>query len=168
PPIRDYLIQHGYAWAASSFSKNGYEPGAGAIDTCALPDVFAQKVGAPKRSYLYGQSMGGHVAVLSLEQHPTAYDGALTECGVVAGHEILDYFISWAALAGYFGGKDLFCYSTDASKLLTALRTDLPAVLGPPQTPTEKGKAFADAIEKLTGGPRPFFREGFLVNYVLN
>ena len=168
PPIREYLIQHGYAWAASSFSKNGYEPGAGAKDTYALRDVFAQKVGTPKRSYIYGQSMGGHVAVLSLEQYPTAYDGALSECGVVSGHEILDYFVSWAALASYFGGTDLFSFSSDASKLIGALRNDLPKVLGPSNNPTEKGKAFADAIEQLTGGPRPFFREGFLSNYTLN
>jgi pimeloyl-ACP methyl ester carboxylesterase len=168
PPIREYLIQHGFAWAASSFTKNGYEPGAGARDTYALRDVFTQQVGAPKRAYIYGQSMGGHVVALSLEQYPTAYDGALSECGVVAGHEILDYFISWAALASYFGGADLFASSTDASKLIGVLRNDLPNVLGPPARPSDKGKAFADAIEQLTGGPRPFFREGFLVNYVLN
>ncbi len=168
PPIREYLIQHGYAWAASSYSKNAYEPGAGARDTFALRDVFAQQVAAPKRSYLYGQSMGGHVVTLSLEQYPTAYDGALSECGVVAGHEIIDYFISWAALAGYFGGADLFALGDDAGKLLSALRNDLPKALGPPADPTDKGKAFAATIEHLTGGPRPFFREGFLVNYVLN
>lgn len=168
PPIREYLIQHGYAWAASSFSKNGYEPGAGAKDTYALRDVFAQKVGTPKHSYIYGQSMGGHIVALSLEQYPTAYDGAVSECGVVAGHEILDYFISWAALASYFGGTDLFSFSNDAGKLIGALRNDLPKVLGPANNPTEKGKAFAAAIERLTGGPRPFFREGFLVNYTLN
>ncbi len=168
PPIREHLIQHGYAWAASSYSKNGYEPGAGARDTYALRDVFTQEVGAPTRSYIYGQSMGGHVAVLSLEQYPTAYDGALSECGVVSGHEILDYFVSWAALASYFGGTDLFSFNGDAGKLIGALRNDLPKVLGPSNDPTEKGRAFADAIEQLTGGPRAFFREGFLVNYTLN
>lgn len=168
PPIRDYLIQHGYAWAASSYTKNGYEPGAGARDTYALRDVFTQQVRTPKRSYIYGQSMGGHVVALSLEQYPTAYDGALSECGVVAGHEILDYFISWAALAGYFGGADLFLSSADAGKLINVLRDDLPKALGSPINPTDKGRAFAGAIERLTGGPRPFFREGFLVNYVLN
>lgn len=168
PPIRDYLIEHGYAWAASSYSKNGYEPGVGARDTLALRDVFAEKVGAPKKSYIYGQSMGGHVVALSLEQYPTAYDGAVSECGVVSGHEVLDYLLSWAALASYFGGADLFAASTDAGKLLGLLREDLPKVLGPANDPTEKGKAFAAAIEQLTGGPRAFFREGFLVNYTLN
>jgi pimeloyl-ACP methyl ester carboxylesterase len=168
PPIRDYLIQHGYAWAASSYSTNGYDPGSGARDTYALRDVFTQKVGAAKRSYIYGQSMGGHVVALSLEQYPTAYDGALSECGVMSGHEVLDYLLSWGALAGYFGGTNLFASSTDVTTLLSELKNDLPRVLGSPVNPTAKGKAFADAIEQLTGGPRPFFREGFLVNYQLN
>lgn len=168
PPIREYLVRNGYAWAASSYSANGYDPGAGARDTYALRDVFAAKAGTPKRSYIYGQSMGGHITSLSLEMYPTAYDGALSECGAVSGHEVLDYFASWAALAGYFAGRDLFGLANDASKLIAVLRNDVGSILGPPNNLTAKGKAFADAIEQLTGGPRPFFREGFVVNYVLN
>jgi pimeloyl-ACP methyl ester carboxylesterase len=168
PPIRDYLIQNGYAWAASSYSANGYDPGAGARDTYALRDIFAQKVGAPKHAYLYGQSMGGNVASLSLETYPTAYDGAFSECGAVAGKEILDFFIDWAAVSGYLAGQDLFTQSNDAAKLATTLRGEIGRVLGPPQSPTDKGKAFANIMQNLTGGPRPFFREGYSVNYVLN
>ena len=168
PPIREYLITHGYAWAASSYSANGYDPGAGARDTYALRDVFAQKVGTPKHSYIYGQSMGGHVTSFSLEQYPTAYDGALAECGVVSGHEVLDYLLSWAALSGYFSGQDLFSLTNDAGKLINVLRNDVGQTLGPPNKLTDKGQAFANVIENLTGGPRPFFREGFVVNYIVN
>ena len=168
PPIREYLIAHGYAWAASSYSANGYDPGAGARDTYALRDVFAQKAGTPKRSYIYGQSMGGHVTSFSLEQYPTAYDGALSECGVVSGHEVLDYLLSWAALSGYFAGKDLFALTDDVGTLIKVLRQDIGATLGPPNDLTDKGRAFENAVEKLTGGPRPFFREGFVVNYIVN
>ena len=168
PPIREHLIANGYAWAASSYSKNGYEPGAGTRDTYALRDIVEHKLGTPKHSYLYGQSMGGHVAALSLELYPTAYDGALSECGAVAGREILDYFVSWAALAEYFSGETLFGDYGDAGKLLGALRNGVGSVLGSPQSLTPKGDAFASAVEQLTGGPRPFFKEGFIVNYTLN
>ncbi len=168
PPIRDYLISHGYAWAASSYSANGYDPGTAENDTYRLRDIFAEKIGAPKRSYIYGQSMGGHVTSLALERHPTAYDGALSECGVVSGHEELDYLISWAALSGYFAGKDLFSLTGDAGKLIKVLQNDIGSTLGPPNDLTAKGKAFENAVEHLTGGPRPFFGEGFVVNYVLN
>ncbi len=168
PPLREYLIAHGYAWGASSYSANGYRPGAGAKDTLALRNVFAENVGAPKRSYLYGQSMGGNVITISLEQYPDAYDGALAECGSLNGQGIVNYFLSWGALAGYFGGADLMSVTTDASALTAALRSTVVPALGLTNNLSAKGKAFAGAIEELTGGPRPFFLEGFNANYVFN
>ncbi len=168
PIIRNYLIERGYAWAASSYTKNGYDPGVAARDTYALRDVFAQKVGQPVHQYLYGQSMGGHVASYSLEQYPTAYDGALSECGVVAGHEILDYFLSWGALAAYFSSTDLTGVTTSANALGARIKDAVLPALGSPGKETAKGQAFADTIENLTGGPRPFFGEGYAAQYNLN
>lgn len=168
PPLRQYFIDHGYAWAASSYAQNGYAPGGGARATYALRDVFEQKVGTPKHQYLYGQSMGGHVVSYSLEQYPTAYDGALSECGVVAGNQVLDYFLSWGALAGYFSNTDLTAAATDARLLGTALQRQVAPALGTPGKLTDKGRAFEDAIENLTGGPRPFFDEGFSQQYAMN
>lgn len=167
PPLRQYFIDHGYAWAASSYSKNGYEPGAGARDTYALRDVVARTIGAPKRQYIYGQSMGGHVTALSLELYPDAYDGALTECGAL-GREILDYFTSWGALAGYFTHVDLLPASADAISFGTKLKDEVYPALGGLDNLTPAGRAFVDAIEHLTGGPRPFFREGLRQNYLFN
>jgi pimeloyl-ACP methyl ester carboxylesterase len=168
PPLRDYLIAHGYAWAASSYSKNGYEPGAGARDTHALRDIFVEKVGTPSRSYIYGQSMGGHVVSLSLEQYPTAYDGALSECGVVSGHEVLDYFLSWGTLSGYFAGVDLHGLTSDAQVFGSTISGEIAPRLGTLEDPTQAGSAFADVIKNLTGGDRPFFREGYAMNYGFN
>ncbi len=168
PPLRAYFISHGYAWAASSYSLNGYNPGAGARDTYALRSVFEQKVGVPKRSYIYGQSMGGNVVSVSLELYPTAYDGALSECGALVGQDIVDYFLSWAALAGYFTDTDLTNITTDANKLGSVLRNQVGPALGTADNLTEKGKEFESAIEYLTGGPRPYFREGFGANYLFN
>ncbi|MBF6600345.1 MAG: alpha/beta hydrolase [Dehalococcoidia bacterium] len=168
PPIRQYLIDRGYAWAASSYSQNGYEPGVGARDTFALRDVFAQKVGTPKRQYLYGQSMGGQVVTYSLERYPTAYDGALSECGVVAGREILDYFLSWGTLAAYFSNTDLLGVTSSANALGARIKDVVAPALGTAADPTTQGRAFADVIENLTGGPRPFFRQGFAAQYALN
>ncbi|MDP9238103.1 MAG: hypothetical protein M3P30_12040 [Chloroflexota bacterium] len=169
PPLREYLIQHGYAWAASSYTENGYNPGAGARDTYALRDLFAEKVGAPKRSYLYGESMGGNVVTVSLETYPTAYDGALSECGSLSGQGIVDYFLSWGALGGYFSGTDLTAQTTDAGKFAETLKSKVVPALGPSAGRlTAQGKEFAGAIENLTGGPRPYFREGFGVNQLFN
>src|SRR5512132_3596612 len=61
-PIREHLIKNGFAWAASSYRCNGYVPGQGLLDTMALTDLFTQSNGgkAPTRTYLTGESMGGH------------------------------------------------------------------------------------------------------------
>jgi pimeloyl-ACP methyl ester carboxylesterase len=169
PPLREYLVQHGYAWAASSYSQNGYRPGVGARDTLALRDIFAQKAGGePRHSYLYGQSMGGNVVTVSLETYPTAYDGALSECGSLSGQGIVDYILSWGALGGYFSGFDLTSQTTDIGKLADSLRNKVAPVLGPAANLTPKGQGFASAVEHLTGGPRPYFREGFSANYLFN
>jgi hypothetical protein len=168
PPLRQYFIDHGFAWAASSYSRNGYEPGDGARDTLALRDVVERELGAPARSYLYGQSMGGHVATFSLEQYPQAYDGAFAECGVVSGNEILDYFLSWGTLAAYLTGNDLYGLTTDAGRFGTVIYDSVAPALGPLDDPTDAGRIFADVIMHLSGGPRPFFREGLAANYAFN
>lgn len=168
PPLRAYFIQHGYAWAASTYSKNGYEPGVGANDTYALRLVVEEKLGAPKHSYLYGQSMGGHVIGLILEEHPTDYDGALSECGAVAGPAVIDFFTDWGVLSSYLSGVELINAVGDVTVFGPKIKDKVVPALGPPDSLTKEGKAFADAILRLTGGPRPFFREGFQANYNFN
>src|SRR5207247_2531602 len=106
-PIRALVVQQGFAWAASSFSVGGYVPEDGVKDTLALRDFFSQTVGAPKRTYIYGTSMGGHIVVASLEQHPAIYAGGLSECGVVNGVGGWDYFAAYTLLVAYFGAVHL-------------------------------------------------------------
>ncbi len=170
PPIREHLIDNGYAWAASSYSQNGYRPGIGAQDTARLIPIFERLVAAPERSYIYGQSMGGNVVTVSLESPDTrtAYDGALTECGAMTGTGIVDYFLSWGAIAGYLSDTNLTASATDAGEFVLTLRDKVNPTLGSPADPTPKGVAFASAIENLTGGPRPLFDEGFAANYESN
>ncbi|MEX2159235.1 MAG: hypothetical protein WEB04_07515 [Dehalococcoidia bacterium] len=168
PPLRKHLIDNGFAWAASSYTMNGYEPGVASRDTYALRNIFKREVGAPARSYLYGESMGGHIVALMLEQYPTAYDGALSTCGAVAGSEILDYFLDWTVLAGYFSGVDLRDKSTDGAAFVAAVDGQVLPRLGPIDALTDDGRAFAAAIHQLTGGPRPFFWEGFAASYGAN
>src|SRR5262245_9397138 len=53
-PLRAFLIANGYAWAASSYSKNAYDPSQGAKDTHALTQLFNGLVGHPGRTYITG------------------------------------------------------------------------------------------------------------------
>lgn len=169
PPaaLRKYLITNGFAWAASSYSENGYTPGIGADDTAALKDYFADTFGEPKRTYIVGASMGGNVVALALENHAVEYDGALAICGALAGIGQIDYLVSWVAAAEYTSGLT-FPIGTPGANLTSLFLQDVPRELGAPTAPTAKGEQFASIVKNLTGGPRPFFQEGFNEQYTVN
>jgi pimeloyl-ACP methyl ester carboxylesterase len=46
--------------------------------------ISGTKYGKPRRTYLVGFSLGGHVSLASLEKYGENYDGALSLCGVNA------------------------------------------------------------------------------------
>ncbi|GAB4332274.1 MAG: alpha/beta hydrolase [Dehalococcoidia bacterium] len=169
PPraLREALIAEGYAWAASSYSENGYTPGIGADDTLALKRFFVDQFGEPARTYIVGASMGGNVVVLSLEHFDGEYDGGLSLCGAVGGQEQIDYLLTWAMVAEFVTGASLPIGQGQAAMGATMLGTVLPA-LGEPAAPTEAGRRFANIMMHFTGGPRPFFQEGFEEQFLLN
>jgi alpha-beta hydrolase superfamily lysophospholipase len=169
PPraLRQYLVTNGYAWAASSYSENGYVPGIGADDTLALKRHFVEEFGEPERTYIAGASMGGNVVALALENQATEYDGGLALCGALGGIEQIDYLASWVAVAEYTSGLT-FPIGEPGANLAPVFLTELPRILGAPDAPTERGRQFASVMNLLTGGPRPFFVEGFREQYIVN
>jgi pimeloyl-ACP methyl ester carboxylesterase len=83
--VRDHLLAQGYAFAASSYSETGFALKDGVLRTHQLGGLFAARFGPPRRTWLYGHSMGGAIVVKLAEQHPAAYAGVLASCGMVAG-----------------------------------------------------------------------------------
>lgn len=160
PALRRVLISQGYAWAASSFSENGFVPGIATNDTLTLKQYFAQQFGRPKRTYIAGASMGGNVVTLSLENFPGEFDGGLSFCGVVAGEEWIDYLLAWAMAAEFIAGVEL-PLDEGPAKVTEVLETQLLPVMGPAEAPTPNGEAFRSVVRNLTGGARPFFVEGY-------
>ena len=169
-PIREAAIAQGYAWAASSYRANGYNPEDGVQDTLILREFFKQTVGAPKRTYIFGSSMGGHIVVASLEQYPDIFVGGLSECGVVSGVGEFDYLMSFTLLAGYFSGADFTAPENRTSGGATTLlqRQVLPALGEAPERLTPAGKQYKNATINLTGGHRPYAEEGFADRYLSN
>jgi len=162
PSIRTHLIANGYAWAASSYSANGYMPGTGAKDTKALMQYFNGLVGAPQRVYIMGHSMGGHVTGVAIEQWPNAFAGALPMCGVMGDSELFDYFQD-VYLVGetLIGNTPIVPTPSDyQSNGVLALR----AALGPsyPAVLNATGLKFKAAIQNLSGGSRPIFEQGWV------
>jgi hypothetical protein len=168
PRLRQYLVTHGYAWAASSYSTNGYDVRQGVKDTHALGELFNGLVGRPERTYLTGHSMGGHITGVAIEQYPNAYDGALPMCGVMGDDELFDFFLDYnlvaAALAGVPG---TFPFPADyQTAVVPAIRAGLsadPNVPNYPATLNAQAQKLRSVVMNLSGGPRPGFGVSFSV-----
>lgn len=78
-----WLLEHGYALAASHFKGGGtgYQVENALHDQLALLDWFHARVGRPLHTLSYGQSMGAAIAVLLAERHPDRFAGVATVCG---------------------------------------------------------------------------------------
>jgi pimeloyl-ACP methyl ester carboxylesterase len=156
PDFRRYLIGHGYAWGASSFSSTSSIPGRAADETAALWDYFARKYGRPAWTYVTGESMGGAASHIAAERYADRFDGALALCGS-AGQSagaisLADYFAVGTYVARITQAE--FDASTDASALIRD--QILPALQDP-----AVHERFENIMLDLTGGPRAFDREGF-------
>lgn len=162
PPLRQYLLANGFAWAASSYSKNGYDALAAAKDTHTLRSFFIDKFGAPSRIYLSGASMGGHVVALAAEKWPTSYSGATSICGWLGDAKQFDFYLDFAVAAQTLSGVGaLFPYGSDY------LTTTVPATkagLGPafPFALNASGQNLKSLTQLRSGGVRPVFDQGWL------
>jgi fermentation-respiration switch protein FrsA (DUF1100 family) len=171
PQIRRYLIQNGYAWAASSYTKNYYDVRAGVEDTNALALEFnkiasarGRTLNAPSKIYITGVSMGGHITAAAIEAetaftaiHKVKYSGAVPMCAVVGDTELFDTFAAMQVAAQAVAGvpNNPVTKWTDIQGQVTgALFTTFPSA------PTALGAKYVSILQNLTGGPRPLFAQG--------
>jgi dienelactone hydrolase len=162
PLIRQHLVDQGFAWAASSYRCNGYVPGQGLLDTIALTDLFTKFNGgtAPRRVYLTGTSMGGHVTLLGMQEFPSMFAGGLAMCP--ASPDLFDYFTAVGAAAEVITGVQFKPHEIedDVKRMSDAV--------GKPPDYTEKGRQLASVEILMSGGPRPFALEGLASRFVAN
>lgn len=160
-PLRAFLVANGYAWAASSYSKNAYDPAQGAKDTHALTAFFNGRFGRPVKTYITGASMGGHVTGIVAEQWPQSYDGAMPICGVMGDYELFDFFLDFNVAAQTLSGQNkTYPFGPDyQSVTVPATRT----ALGPafPYALNAKGTQFKALVALRSGGMRPVFDQGW-------
>jgi pimeloyl-ACP methyl ester carboxylesterase len=162
PRIRAYLVANGYAWAATSYSKNGYDVRQGVKDTHALGARFNGLVGRPLRTYITGHSMGGHITGVAIEQYPNAYAGAMPMCGVMGDNELFDYFLDFNLVAQALAGVPAqFPFPADYQ---TAVVPGVKAALGPayPFVLNSEGVKLRGVLQNISGGPRPGFDVSFM------
>ena len=184
--IRRHLIQNGYAWATSGYSKNSYDVRAGLEDTNKLALAFSTLAGkaAPTRTYIMGLSMGGHIAAAAVEEEALAtaqnkmrYAGAVPMCAVAGDAELFNGMAAQGLAALTLSGYNALLPAALTGRQRYQML--LPAALNPqsvavashgvlfnnfPSTGfTPKGVAgaqYASVIKNITGGTRPMFDIG--------
>lgn len=82
---RAWLLSHGYALAASSFTAGGWALAEAPVDQMQVLDQFVQRFGKPRRTIAWGSSMGGLVTLALAEREPQRIQAALSLCGSVSG-----------------------------------------------------------------------------------
>lgn len=175
PSIRKHLLAKGYAWAASSYSKNYYDVRAGVEDTNKLALAFTRiaadngtTLEEPTKRYIIGHSMGGHVTAAAIEKeaiqtaaNKVVYQGAVPMCGVMGDVELFDYFTAYQVAAQYFAKIPVTAWPV--ADFANSVRTPLQAALFStfPTKATPAGEELKAVIKNLTGGKRPVFDLGW-------
>jgi pimeloyl-ACP methyl ester carboxylesterase len=105
PTLEKQLLGLGYAVAGSGFQNSDKD---GMMRTLSLTNFFKGMVGNPSRIIVWGNSLGGRVALKLIEEHPGVYDGAIGNCPAAAGTpENMDSALSFGlAYAAAFGWHD--------------------------------------------------------------
>lgn len=162
PRIRRLIVTHSFAWAASSYSRNGYDVKQGVKDMHALTALFSGLVGRPRRTYFTGHSMGGHITGVAIEQYPNAYDGALPMCGVMGDSELFDYFLDFHLVAQALAGEPgVYPYPSDYGTRVVPQLVAAMGGAGYPFVLSPAGMQLAAVVQQRSGGIRPGFPFAF-------
>lgn len=181
PPMRQYLLDNGYAWGASSYSTNYYDVRAGVEDTNALAlaftDIAAENgrtLATPTKYYITGVSMGGHITAAAIEKETkeTAnnvvnYAAAAPMCGVVGDVELFNYFAGYTISMAEHAGvpvEDFPLTPDQANSKLATARSVLWNDFANNQDAdglTADGQLLYETLKNLSGGERPIYREAF-------
>ena len=174
PIQRRYLVDNGYAWAASSYSKNYYDVKAGVEDTNALALNFTKlaadngrTLAAPSKIFITGISMGGHIAVAAIEAEGQAtaiskvkYNGAVPLCAVLGDNELFNYFAGYQVAAQQLANVPLTKFpTTDFATVAPLVRSALWSIF--PTASNAQGDKLKNVVMNLSGGDRPFYKEGW-------
>ncbi|HEU4323421.1 MAG TPA: alpha/beta hydrolase [Roseiflexaceae bacterium] len=95
----------GFAFATTSYRRNGLAILEGVQDIRELSDAFTSATGKsrPARVYLIGASEGGAVVTLLLERYPEEFAGGLATCGPIGDfRRQINYVADFRVLFDYF------------------------------------------------------------------
>jgi pimeloyl-ACP methyl ester carboxylesterase len=112
-----------YAVAQSGYATQGWAVRDAIANSERLRAHFVQRHGLPKRTWFVGMSMGGGIAIATIEQQAAHYDGALSLCGAnlpgdVLANELFTSLVAFDALFPPGEGKAASRLSDPASSPL--------------------------------------------------
>jgi len=97
------INQFGYAFALSSYRKNGLAIVEGIQDSEDVVNIFSAEFGKPQKVYIAGASEGGLVSALSIEKLSNVYHAALPTCGPIGDFRLqLNYIGDFRVIFDYF------------------------------------------------------------------
>ena len=150
---RQWMLDHGYALAGSSYATTGWAIERAIPDQLATLDAFDRVAGQqPRRTIAWGHSLGGMVTAALVQDQPGRFAGALPMCGVVGGgvgtwNEGLDSSVATKVLLP--DSSYPVVNLTDPAAALTDARTVLASAQ---QTPEGRARiALAAALTDLPG-----------------
>ncbi|HEU4326184.1 MAG TPA: DUF6351 family protein [Roseiflexaceae bacterium] len=101
--VPDLIQGLGFAFATTSYRRNGLAILEGADDVRELAHSFRATHGVPRHTYLTGVSEGGIITALLAEQSPELFDGGLSGCGPIGNfRQQLNYYGDMRVLFDYF------------------------------------------------------------------
>ena len=103
--VPELVLAQGYAFATSSYHKNGYAVEQARKDLNDLVNYVKRQVrpGSLQKVFIAGASEGGEVATMLIERYPDKYDGALALCGPIGGAPYqIQYLSDFRAVFDYF------------------------------------------------------------------
>ena len=118
--LEDWLLAHGYALAASSYSRGGWAVAQAVPDQIATLAVVSERIGTPRLTLAWGDSMGGLVTTALAETPGVRIDGAVSACGSIAGtlammNTALDGAFAFVTLQAPAAGIELVGVHDDAT-----------------------------------------------------
>lgn len=163
--LRNRMLSQGYAWAASSYYANDYDVRAGVLSTRDLASHFARIVGKPRKTFIAGVSMGGHIIARSIEQYPGFYDAAMPMCGVLGDQALFDYYLDFHLVAQDLADQPAYPAPPDyVSDIVPKIWERLGLfnlAPGGQDTTNALGKQFRSIVINRSGGMRPGAEQSF-------
>jgi len=101
--IIDTFLALGYAFATTSYSKNGYAVQQGGADLNTLVKYFKKTYAPASKVLVVGASEGGLITTMLVERSPKIYQGGLAMCGPIGGAPTqVKYLGDFRAVFDYF------------------------------------------------------------------